>query len=164
MFSSNKKSTDFVFDNTRSGSASQGDVLLQYAVGTLPFGGTGPCKSPRKERAKQEESERKQGDVLTPHRHQSLFTLSLSYLSQPDTQLITERKVSTLSLIYVQESTLHLQGSLVKLSKRPCQRDIHHIRMVLSPSSRCWPGRPCQQRPLILMFQRASLRRLKKTH
>lgn len=42
MFSSNQKNTDYMFDNTRSGACLQGDVLLHFAVGNLPFGGTGP--------------------------------------------------------------------------------------------------------------------------
>lgn len=32
-FSGNKKQTDYLFDNTRSGAACQGDVLLHFAVG-----------------------------------------------------------------------------------------------------------------------------------
>ncbi|CEH18328.1 aldehyde dehydrogenase [Ceraceosorus bombacis] len=36
------KSTKKLFEETRSGAAVQGDTLLHFAVGTLPFGGTGP--------------------------------------------------------------------------------------------------------------------------
>jgi len=36
------KATQELFDGTRSGAAVQGDVLVHFAVGSLPFGGTGP--------------------------------------------------------------------------------------------------------------------------
>lgn len=42
LFSGNDKIRDYFFDNTRSGSAIQGDTLLHFGVGELPFGGTGP--------------------------------------------------------------------------------------------------------------------------
>lgn len=34
--------SDYLFDNTRSGGCVAGDVIIHNAVGTLPFGGTGP--------------------------------------------------------------------------------------------------------------------------
>ncbi|KAF9412382.1 Aldehyde dehydrogenase, partial [Podila epigama] len=42
VFSTNKKVTDHILDNTRSGGAVVNDVLSQFLITNLPFGGTGP--------------------------------------------------------------------------------------------------------------------------
>ncbi|KAF9987754.1 Aldehyde dehydrogenase [Mortierella antarctica] len=42
VFSNNRKTSDFILDHTRSGGAVVNDVLVQFGVSTLPFGGTGP--------------------------------------------------------------------------------------------------------------------------
>ncbi|PWN49451.1 aldehyde dehydrogenase [Violaceomyces palustris] len=42
LFAGNSAVKSYYFDNTRSGAAVQGDTLVHYAVGVLPFGGTGP--------------------------------------------------------------------------------------------------------------------------
>lgn len=42
FFGSNKQTRQFLFDNTRSGQFVQGDVVTQFIVPNLPFGGVGP--------------------------------------------------------------------------------------------------------------------------
>ncbi|KAK0524899.1 hypothetical protein OC835_004428 [Tilletia horrida] len=42
VFSGNRKVTNFVLNNTRSGAAIEGDTLIHFTIKSLPFGGTGP--------------------------------------------------------------------------------------------------------------------------
>ncbi|KAG0206798.1 Aldehyde dehydrogenase [Mortierella sp. GBA30] len=42
IFSNNKQISDHILDHTRSGGAVVNDVLIQFGVSSLPFGGTGP--------------------------------------------------------------------------------------------------------------------------
>lgn len=41
-FGSSKATRDFLFANTRSGQFVQGDVVTQFIIPNLPFGGVGP--------------------------------------------------------------------------------------------------------------------------